>query len=203
MKRQWRDGLVGLLVLAAVVLTGVLLVGCAQKASTTGTTVKTGKTAMGSLAVAKSALSTMAPDAKLLVIQTGQAVTTTATPVWGYIFGSQKTGDAYIVYVSNGVSMGAQDLGSAGLKASEWAKIPGTSAWKVDSDAAYTKAVAASGAHGTPNAYIMGFETYKAASDTSTIEPFVWLVQFDPGTSGATTNTVTVDTRTGAASISK
>ena len=203
MDRQWQDRLAGSLMLVAVVLTGVLLAGCGQTSSTSGAAVKTGPSALGSLGVAESALSTMAPDAKLLVVQTAQPVTATSTPVWGYIFGSPKTGEAYMVYVTNHVSMGVQDLGSAGPSAAEWSKVPDAALWKIDSDAVYTKALAASGAHGTPASYIMGFETYKSAGDTSTIEPLVWLVQFEPGTSGATTSPINVDARTGAVSVSK
>jgi hypothetical protein len=203
MNRQRRDRLARSLMLVAVALAGVLLAGCAERSSTSGAGVKGGPTALGSLKIAESALSTTAPDAKLLVVQTAQPVTATSTPVWGYIFGSPKTGDAYMVNVANNASMGAQDLGPTGLSASEWPKVPGTDQWKIDSDAAYAKALAASGAHGAPAAYIMGFETYKTAADTSTIEPFVWLVQFKPGASGATTSPVNVDARTGAVSVSK
>jgi hypothetical protein len=191
--------------LATVVIVGALLAGCTQTQTPVATkkVVTGGPTALGNLAAAKSALSTTAPDAKLLVVQTAQAVTPTGTPIWGYIFGSAKTGNAYMIYVANGVSMGVQDLGSAGLGTSEWAKVPSTDTWVVDSDAAYTKALAVSGATGDPAQYIMGFEMYKAAADTSTIEPFTWIVQFDPGKSGATTLPIDVNVKTGAASIAK
>jgi hypothetical protein len=145
----------------------------------------------------------MAPDAKLLVVQTAQAVTPTATPVWGYLFGSPKTDLTYVVYLSNGQSMGAKEYGKAGLNAAEWAKVPGTDAWKVDSDVALSKALAISGANGNPAAYIMGFVTYKPATDTSTVQPFVWSVQFDPGASGATTKAIDVNATTGVAAVTK
>lgn len=187
---------------AAIAIALLLLVaGCNKKS--TGTTVKTGPTALGSLAVAQSALSTMAPDAKLLVVQTAQGVPPTATPVWGYLFGSPANDKTFVVYTNNGQSMGAQEYGSAGLSADEWKKVPSTDSWKVDSDEAYKRALAVSGAKGTPNAYMMGLVTYKAAEDTSTVKALVWQVGFNPGTSGATTGTIEVDANTGAAKVVK
>jgi hypothetical protein len=188
-----------IVLVAALVLTGALLAGCGQ----TTTTTKSGPTALGSLSAARSALSTSAPDAKLLVVETAQAVEPTGTPVWAYVFGSPSTDKIFVVYLANGKSMGSQENGTAGLSAAEWATVPGTDAWKIDSDAAYSKALAFSGAKGTPAAYMMGFITYKAKTDTSTIQPFVWNVQFDPGTSGATTGTIDVDAKTGATSLAK
>jgi hypothetical protein len=192
----------GIVLVAALALAAALLAGCSGT-SGTATTTKTGSTALGGVAAAKSMLSTKSPDAKLLVVETAQAVEPTGTPIWAYIFGSPSTDKIYVVYVTGGRSMGAQENGTAGLSAAEWAKVPGTADWKIDSDEAYTKAVAASGAKGSPAAFMMGFITYKAAADTSTIEPFVWNVQFDPGTSGATTKTLLVNATTGAASVAK
>ena len=50
--------------------------------------------------------------------QTAQAVTPTATPVWGYLFGSPSTDKTFFVYVTAGRSMGAKQYGQAGLSAS-------------------------------------------------------------------------------------
>jgi hypothetical protein len=184
---------------AIVALSLVLLIaGCGSKSSNNA---PTGPTALGSLAVASSSLSTMAPDAKLLVVQTAQAVTPTGTPVWAYLFGSPSSDKTYVVYTSGGQSMGAQEYGTAGLSADEWKNVPNNDSWKIDSDAAYTKAFAAGGGKGEPAAYMMGLLTYKSAEDTSTIKPFVWRVIFDPGTSGVTTGTVEVDANSGAASV--
>jgi outer membrane murein-binding lipoprotein Lpp len=197
-----RTRLAGIVLVAALALGAALLAGCSSASSPT-TTTKTGSTALGGLTVAKSALSTQSPDAKLLVVETAQAVEPTGTPIWAYIFGSPSTDKIFVVYLTNGQAMGAQESGTAGLSAAEWAKVPATTEWKIDSDVAYKSALAASGAKGTPAAYMMGFVTYKAAADTSTIEPMVWNVQFDPGTSGASDKTVLVNATTGAASIAK
>ena len=179
----------------------LLVAGCGSKSS--GSTVEPGPTALGSLPAARSALSTMAPDAKLLVVQSAQAVTPTGTPVWAYLFGSPSNDKTFVVYMTGGQSMGAQEYATAGLSADEWKKVPGTDDWTVDSDTAYTKALAESGAKGDPAAYMMGLLTYKSAEDTSTIKPFVWQVFFDPGKSGATTGAIEVDAKTGAASVAK
>ena len=77
--------------------------------------------------------------------------------------------------------------------------------WKIDSDAALKKALEVSGAKGDPAAYYMGFETYvpEAVAASSTVSAFTWYVNFDPGTSGATTSTIGVSATTGDAKIEK
>jgi hypothetical protein len=200
MTMERRTALTGIVLAAALALAMALLAGCGQ---TPAAKIKGGPTALDNLAVARSALTTRAPDAKLLVVQTAQGVEPTGTPVWGYLFGSPSTDKIYIVYVAHGTSMGAQEYGKAGLSKAEWAKVPGTDSWKIDSPDAYSKALAASGAKGAPRAYMMGLMTYKPQVDTSTAEPFVWSVRFDPGKSGATTRTIDVNANTGAATVSK
>lgn len=193
-------------VLSVFVLAMVLAGGCSNKSdsgsTSTSATPPSEGTALTSLEVAQSSLATMAPDAKLLLVQTAQAVEPTGTPVWAYLFGDAATDKTYIVYVAGGQSMGAQEYGSAGLSEDDWANVPGTDEWKVDSNEAYTKALAVSGATGDPSAYLMGLMTFKSGTDTSTVEPFVWQVLFDPGESGATTKTITVDAKTGEAAVS-
>jgi hypothetical protein len=185
---------------AMFMLAAGLLAGCAQ---TPATTAAGGATAQAGLKAAQSALSTTAPDAKLLVVQTAQAVSPTATPVWGYLFGSPSTDKTYVVYLSNGKSMGMQEYGTSGLSAADWKKVPSSDAWKVDSDVALSKAWALTGTSGNPPAYLMGFMTFKPKTDTSTVEPFVWSVQFDPGTSGGPAKAYNVNATTGAASVAK
>jgi len=201
-QRQARFATIAFVAVLALAVT--LLAGCGKTASTTTSTpVPKAGTALGSLAIAKSSMTTTAPDAKLLVVQTAEAATPTSTPVWGYLFGSPANDKIWVVYVANGVSMGAQEYGTAGLSKTEWAAVPGTDGWTVDSDTAYTKALAASGAKGAPAAYMMGLLTFKPTSDTSTVQPFVWSVQFDPGASGATTSSINVDAKTGVATLAK
>ena len=200
-QRQARFATIAFVAVLALAVT--LLAGCGKTTGTTSTPVPKGGTALGSLAIAKSSMTTTAPDAKLLVVQTAEAATPTSTPVWGYLFGSPANDKIWVVYVANGVSMGAQEYGTAGLSKTEWAAVPGTDGWTVDSDTAYTKALAASGAKGAPAAYMMGLLTFKPTSDTSTVQPFVWSVQFDPGASGATTSSINVDAKTGVATLAK
>ncbi|HEY5433255.1 MAG TPA: hypothetical protein VIL06_07605 [Coriobacteriia bacterium] len=200
-QRQARFATIAFVAVLALAVT--LLAGCGKTAGTTSTPVPKAGTALGSLAIAKSSMTTTAPDAKLLVVQTAEAATPTSTPVWGYLFGSPANDKIWVVYVANGVSMGAQEYGTAGLSKTEWAAVPGTDGWTVDSDTAYTKALAASGAKGAPAAYMMGLLTFKPTSDTSTVQPFVWSVQFDPGASGATTSSINVDAKTGVATLAE
>jgi len=180
-----------------VLALGIALVvaGCGGKPA--DTTPKTG-TAKAGLLVAKATLSTMAPEAKLLLVQTAARVTPTATPVWGYLFGSPKNDKTYIVYVAGGKAMPASEYGAAGLSASDWSAVPGTDSWKIDSDEAYRKALAANGAKGAPAAYNMGFITYVPPSETtSETKTFLWYVEFEPAASGGTTSTIEVDAKTG------
>ncbi len=197
--RKTRFAFVAVAVIAIALILSTA--GCGNKSS--GTKIASGPTALGGLAAAESALSTTAPDAKLLVVQTAQGVTPTGTPVWGYLFGSPSSDKTYVVYVTNGESMGSQEYGQAGLSADDWKKVPTTESWKVDSDEAYTKALAVSGAKGDPAAYMMGIMTFKSAEDTSAVKPLVWQVGFDPGTSGATTSTIEVDANSGKATVLK
>jgi hypothetical protein len=177
-----------------------LLGGCSspEDSATSSTT-----TVLGSLPVARSALSTAAPDAKLLLVQTATSATPTATPVWAYLFGSPSTDVIYLVYTADGAVMSMQEYGTAGLSAEQWAEVPEDVAWAIDSDEAYASALEVSGAEGDPAAYMMGIMSYKAADDTSTVEPNVWNVWYDPGTSGATTSLILVDAESGDASISE
>jgi hypothetical protein len=182
------------LVLALALVT--VLAGCGKKAADTPAT---GPTAKGSLSAAESALSTMAPDAKLLLVQTAESVTPTATPVWGYLFGSPGSSKTYSVYVRDGEVLQASEYGQVQLDKTEWAAVPGIDDWKIDSDEAYDKALKASGAAAESASYYMGFVTYMPKSEsTSTVKPFIWNVMFDPATSGVTSGTVEVNATTGA-----
>ena len=192
-----RTQLARLVIPAMVAALTAGLLGC----SGTSDTVASGPTALGTLSAAESALSTAVPDAKLLLVQTASSVTPTGTPVWGYLFGSPSTDKTYLVYASDGKAMGAQEYATANLSESEWAEVPDTYAWKIDSDDAYKKALEVSGANGDPAAYMMGLMTYKSSADTSTVEPLVWNVWFDPGSSGATKNTIEVDANSGDARV--
>jgi hypothetical protein len=199
MTTERRYRLAAIVSVVAFSLAVTALAGCAQ----TSAVPAAGPTALGSLAAARSGVSTTAPDAKLLLVQTAQAVSPTGTPIWGFLFGSPTTDKVYMVFVAGGRSMGAQEYGKAGLSASEWTNVPSADAWKVDSDKAFAKALSISGATGAPKSYLMGLITYKPRTDTSTVEPFVWNVRMDPGTSGATKKTIEVNAMTGAAFISK
>lgn len=169
--------------------------GCGSKAANSA---PANASARESLPVAVSALSTMAPDAKLLVVQTSGAATPTSTPTWSYLFGSPKTDKTFLVEVKGGKVVSADEYGAAGLTQPEWSAVPSADAWKIDSTDAYKKAVAASGAKSGEAAYSMGFLTYLPSSETTSgTKPFVWYVSFDPSTSGAGTGTIQIDAKTG------
>ena len=191
------SGRLGKIVLAValVVSFSAVLVGCGSKAKTT---VPAATTAKGAFDIAKSTLATTAPDAKLLVVQTGSVVTSTAAPVWQYLFGSPKTDTVYAVTVQSGAAT-ATPYGSAGLKAAEWNAVPGIDVWKVDSNEALQKALAAYPNATVATAYLMGFVTYTPKASTSGTKAMVWDVTFDPATLGKeTTSTVHINATTGA-----
>jgi hypothetical protein len=157
-------------------------------------------TAKQGFAAAQSALSTTAPDAKLLLVQSAAEVTPTAAPVWAFLFGSPKDDKTYVVYIQDSKMISTAEYGTAGLSAEEWAEVPSSDAWTMDSDVAYEKALTASGAKSAPAGYNMGFLTYVPQTETtSTTKPFVWYVSFNAGTSGASTGNIEVDMKTGAA----
>ena len=191
----WALGLVMVAVFSLAFISGC---SSPDDSAASGTT-----TVLGSLPVARSALSTTAPDAKLLLVQTATSATPTSSPVWAYLFGSPSTDVIYLVYAADGSVMSTQEYGTAGLTAEQWAEVPEDIAWAIDSDEAYTNALEVSGAEGDPAAYMMGIMSYKPADDTSTVEPNVWNVWYDPGTSGATTSLILVDAESGDASISE
>jgi hypothetical protein len=201
--RKTRSIIVGLAVVSMLLIG--LLAGCAS--STTSTSTPTApadtSTAKKAFAVAMSTLSTAAPDGKLLVLESGGAITPTSTPSWQFLIGSPKTGTIYAVNVVNGKGQ-FQEYGPSGLSAAEWAAVPSIDAWKIDSDAAYQKAVVVHpGGKSAP--YIVGFVTYipKSAGKTTT-KAMQWLVTFDPKAQGkAPTSTVDVDVTTGAAAYAK
>ena len=193
-------GIVAAAVLAVVLLS--MLTGCGNKSEKS---TPTGDTAQAYIPVARSALSTMAPDAKLLLVQMADATTPTSTPVWVYLFGSPKSDKTYVVYVDQGNAMPATEYGTAGLSADEWKKVPSEDTWKVDSDEAYDKALEASGAKGDPLAFFMGLQTYvpESIAATATVKPYIWYVSFDPGKSGATTSTIEVNAKTGSTKVAE
>jgi hypothetical protein len=193
-----------LVLVLALALTLATAAGCGNKKSTSTTpAAPKGQTAKQALPVAESALSTMAPDAKLLLVQTAAAVTPTSTPVWAYLFGSPKSEKLYVVRVAGGQAMPATEYGSAKeLGTFDWTKVPNLDQWKIDSTEAYDKAYGVSGAKSAPPQWVMGFLTYVPKTDTtSTATPFVWAVQFDPGTSGATPNVIDVNATTGETKV--
>lgn len=188
----------------AVVALAFAATGCGDKAEKDSATTESKGTAKAGLTIATSALETMAPDARLLVVQTAQSVTPTASPVWVYLFGSPKTDKTYAVYVSEGKLMGSQEYGEAGLTKEQWADVPDPSAWVVDDDVAYQAALDVSGAKGEPAGHFMGLQTYVPSSTAGpTSKSFVWYVYFDPGQSGATTATIQVDAKSGEAQVVK
>jgi hypothetical protein len=205
MKKVLSASSIRVLLVLVLVLTLATAAGCGNKKSTSGTTAPKpqGKTAKQALPAAESALSTSAPDAKLLLVQTAQAVTPTSTPVWAYLFGSPKSEKLYVVRVTNGAAMPPQEYGSAKqLGTFDWTKVPNLDQWKIDSNEAYDRAYKASGAKTPPPQYVMGMLTYVPKTEqTSTAQPFVWAVQFDPGSSGATPNIVDVNATTGATKV--
>jgi len=189
------------LAVALVVSLSAVITGCGKKAADTTPTAPKGKTAMDSLKAAQSTLSTTAPDAKLLVVQTGAVVTSTSAPVWQYLFGSPKTDTVYAVTVMSGAAT-ATPYGTAGLSKTEWAAVPSVDKWKIDSDEALKKAMATYPNAKASTAYLMGFVTYTPKGAASATKPMIWDITFDPASLGKeTTSTVNVDVATGAAKL--
>jgi hypothetical protein len=180
-----------LVALAMAALTLAALTACAGPPASGGT-------AKSNLPLARSSIATTAPDARFLLVQTGNIVTATATPVWTYLFGSPRTGTIYAVMVRDGNASAPMPYGTTDLSAKEWASVPGVDGWKVDSDVALDKALASASLQGKQVPYAMGMVSYVPKTSTATVEPFVWSVVLDPEPkSGSKTRTVSVDAATG------
>jgi hypothetical protein len=190
-----RSFTLALTVLLALAAFGALA-GC--KSGSKAATPTAGTTAKGDLKLAESALSTTAPDAKLLIVQTASVVTTDTTPVWQYLFGSPTSNKLFAVTVRDGKAESVE-YGAVSMGADEWKAVPSTSEWKIDSNTAHEKALTVY-KNGTPTtAYLMGMVTYVPKSaTTATNRPMVWDVTFDPASRGdAPTSTINVSATTG------
>jgi hypothetical protein len=188
----------GLIALATAATLLAALAGCASQPQAAAGTAKS------NLPLAQSRIATTAPDAKFLLVQTGNVVTATSTPIWTYLFGSPKSGAIYAVMIQNGNASAPAPYGTAGLSAKEWAEVPGIDAWKVDSDAALDKALASASLQGKAVPYAMGMVSYVPKAATATVEPFVWNVVLDPeATGGAKPKTVSIDAATGQVKATK
>jgi hypothetical protein len=212
MSTSWMSRVAGVGAAALALVLVVGLAGCSSSgststgSSTTTPAMPTGSTAKGQLATAQSALSTMAPDAKLLLVTTAEIVSATSTPVWQYLFGSPKTDKTYSVTVMGGRAM-PQQYGDAGMTANEWMIVPSVAEWKVDSDAAVqTARELFAKAGGKKDAeYVLGMVTYVPKSaGKSNLKGMTWAVSFNPVSVGkAPTTTVDVNARTGEAAFAK
>jgi len=160
-------------------------------------------TALANLGVAESAVATLAPDAKLLVVQAPSASMSGGAPLWVFLFGSPETGEMFSVSTANGVVMDTARAGAAPLETDEWASVPETAAWDVDSDEAYETALDAAALGADPTGYVMVMETYVPASAPAEPEvtAFVWYVTFTMADADATPPIVAVDASTGEATL--
>jgi len=192
--------IVATLALAFLLALVLGVAGCGDKDEPVATPKSAG--AKAGLPVARSALSTMAPDAKLLLVQTATSVSGTSSPVWAYLFGSPESDKTFVVYVTNGNAMSATEYGLAGLSDAEWTEVPDIDDWAIDSDEAYKIALEKKPEKLNPTGYSMGFLTYIPSTDaSSTTKPLVWYVILEPGASGVETATIQVDAKTGEAKV--
>lgn len=190
-----RTGRVRGLAKIALVVAFVLILAAAAAGCRKSTAAK--DTALGTLSVAQSSLSTMAPDAKLLVVQTANVASTTSTPVWAYLYGSPKTDVTYIVFVQKGEAT-AYEYGQASLTATQWAAVPDTKEIKIDSDKAHDLAAAKLSSADKNAPWVMGLVTYLPSGQESGVQAMSWSVTFNPdATSESDIKVFAVDARTG------
>lgn len=183
---------------AAMLTISVVLAACGTTAAEKP--AASGPTARGGLGVARAALSTAAPDAKLLLVQTVQPATETSGPVWGYLYGSQQADTTYLVYVQDGELIQVQKYGQVGLSAQQWAEVPGDDDWSIDSDQAVKAAAQALGATSTPGAFLMGMQTYvpETTATAQVAKPLTWYISLPSAMmSGDVSGTIMVDAKTG------
>lgn len=190
------------IVLAFVALSLALLTGCGDDAPPEPASEQR-STALANLEAAESAIETTAPDAKLLVVQTPSASAAGGNPLWVYTFGSPETGQMFTVSLANGTVMNTAPAGAAPLEAEEWASVPETAAWEIDSDEAYEAALEVADFESTPTGYSMVLETYvpRSAPAEPAVSAFVWYVSFRTGDGEELPTVVAVDARTGEATL--
>jgi hypothetical protein len=140
-------------------------------------------TAQGHYDAAESAMKAVAPDAVFVSVQTGAPVTN-PSPVWVYLFASKAKNKAYAVTVAKGKPGKPLALATESFRASEWARVPTTTAdWKVDSDVALKQASAAFTERlemAPPKRFKMGMSVFIAqAEGTSTPKPYVWAIAYE------------------------
>ena len=164
----------------------------------------TAPTAKQQLSLAQAALETSVPDAKLLLVAAGSAITPTAPADWQYLFGSPKTGVTWAVLMQNGKAT-AMRYGTAQLSAKQWAQVPSTDQWKIDSDVAHTAALSIYPGAKPESPYIIGFVTYIPPTAKSVQTPaMTWSISFQPDTRGSSpSSTVNVSAVTGKATFAK
>lgn len=160
--------------------------------------------ASANLAIAESALTTMAPDAQLLVVQADAAAEAGTTAVWTYLFGSPDSGKLYSVSIINGTSMGATEIGASPLTEGEWDAVPENGSWKIDSDEALEKALEVAGLETAPGNYSMLLNTYVPETPTAErpAKAMVWYVSLGADDSGSA-KVITVDAKTGDAAYAE
>lgn len=161
-------------------------------------------TAQGHYDAAEKAMKAVAPDAVFVSVQTGEPVTN-PSPVWVYLFASKAKDRAYAVTVTKGKPGKPLVLGTESFRASEWAKVPTTTAgWKVDSDVALKRASAAFTKRlemAPPKRFKMGMSVFIAQDEgTSTIKPYVWAIAYeaDEGLGVPAVSQIQVNAKTGA-----
>jgi hypothetical protein len=180
--------------------------GASKEASVTLTSAfgTSADTAQGHYDAAEKAMKAVAPDAVFVSVQTGAPVTN-PSPVWIYLFASKKKDKAYAVTVTKGEPGKPLALATESFRASEWAKVPTTTAeWKVDSDVALKRASAAFTKRldmAPPKRFQMGMSVFVAQDEgTSTPKPYVWAIAYeaDEGAAVPGVRQIQVNAKTGA-----
>jgi hypothetical protein len=161
-------------------------------------------TAQGHYDAAEKAMKAVAPDAVFVTVQTGAPVTN-PSPMWVYLFASKEKNKAYAVTVAKGKPSKPLALETESLRASEWAKVPTTTAdWKVDSDVALKQASAAFTKRldmAPPKRFQMGMSVFVAETEgTSTPKPYVWAIAYEADEGAAVPGVlrIQVNAKTGA-----
>lgn len=191
----------------AILLTIGVLAGCnSNSKSPDDQAAKTDTSkAKAAASLALSALTTAAPDGKVIVGQLVAPIAATATPMWEFLVGSPKNSKVYAVLVTGGKAQ-FKEYGKVSLEATQWAEIPNVKAWKIDSDVARDKALAVY-PQGKDDRYNQGFITYVADPDREGApKAMTWNITFistskNKGKSEVSSNTVLVDMVSGAAAL--
>lgn len=180
-------------------LVAALLGGCAAKQPATSTAP--GDNAGQALALARTQLQGIAPDAEPILIASAGGAATPPLAQWQITLVSRATGRAYSVDTNGGKAKAPVDLGPMQISADALANVIPYDAIRIDSDQAYKRARAELAKTGSVPPDVTQSLALVEIASLPNDKPAVWVVSFSNGTDASGVREVAVDALTGAVTV--